>query len=250
MDASWGQIQGTREYQEDDASVTRWSNGYHLLLLADGIGGHEGGRQASRIVTTSMRDAFMSGRAASADDQVLLKALQRANIALYDYAQSQPHLAGMGATIIAAAFDGEVLDWLSVGDSALLLYRQGHMSRLNARHSMTEVLAMQVARGEITEEVAQKSPERGQLLAAVTGDDISIVDGLDAPVGVQEGDIFILASDGLDVLGQDSLAAVIAHNQAAGSSMLVNALLTAVLDENRPGQDNTTIVVACIRSAA
>ena len=239
-DIAWGQIQGQRDSQQDRADCLSWPNGYHLLLLGDGLGGHVAGDIASATVIESFRDAFVGANDPNPRKR-LLQALQTANIALFDLIQEEPRLAGMGTTLVAVAVEASSLYWISVGDSPLWLFRDGEMRRLNENHSIGGVLDQRAANGEITDQEAVKSAGRSQLLEAVLGDDIKLVDAPTQPLKLQPGDIIVLASDGIETCSSKELRDLATNKLPAAE--LVNAILQAVETHALPSQDNATLIV-------
>lgn len=245
LQSAWAQITGQRKEQQDAASITCWENGFTLLVLADGMGGHVGGAAASRITIEAMKAGFMETTQAPID-QRLLAGLQKANDAMFDHGNEHPELDGLGATVVAVTFDGDSIDWISVGDSPLWLIRDGAIARLNADHSMKSVLAEQVSRGEISAAEARESPDRSQLLEAVMGNDIELVDQPEESLQLQADDLVILASDGLESLTPAEIVETIQTADAddSNAAALVDRLLAAVAAVERPGQDNATVVLA------
>lgn len=245
LQAAWAQITGQRKEQQDAASITRWENGFTLMVLADGMGGHVGGAAASRITVEAMKAGFME-TTRSPLDQRLMAGLQRANDAMLDHGKEYPELDGLGATVVAVTFDGDAIDWISVGDSPLWLIRDGNIARLNADHSMKSVLAEKVSRGEISAAEAREAPDRSQLLEAVMGQDIELVDQPAEPLQLQADDLVILASDGLESLTPIEIVEAIQTTGADENDVaaLVDHLLTAVADLDRPGQDNATVILS------
>ena len=239
-DIAWGQIQGQRESQQDRATCLSWPNGYHLLLLGDGIGGHAAGDAASTTVVESFRDAFVEARDPGSRER-LLRALQAANLALFDRIEAEPHLAGMGTTLVAAVVDGNSLQWVSVGDSPLWLLRNGEVHRLNENHSIGGVLDRRAAAGEITVQEAAENAERSRLLEAVLGEDIKRVDAPPDPLPLQPGDLVVLASDGVETCSLEQLREIAAG--PSSSAGLVGAILQAVEAHTLPSQDNATVIV-------
>ncbi len=237
---AWGQIQGRRDSQQDRADCLSWPNGYHLLLLGDGLGGHVAGDIASATVIESFRDAFV-GASDPNPRECLLQALQTANIALFDRIQEEPHLAGMGTTLVAVAVRESSLQWVSVGDSPLWLFRNGEIHRLNEDHSIGGILDQRVANGEITDREAAESAGRSQLLEAVLGEDIKLVDAPTQPLELQPGDMIVLASDGVETCSPEELRDIVANPLPA--TELVNAILQAVEAHALPSQDNATLIV-------
>jgi serine/threonine protein phosphatase PrpC len=246
MTAAWGQLQGTREQQQDSACITRWPDGFHLLLVADGIGGHAGGHEASRIVAAEMRAAFLeTGSRPDAEfsvQQALETALESANRAVERFANERPELEGMGSTVVAMAFDGSEIDWVSVGDSALYLFRDGALTCLNQRHT-TDNPALAHVMGDTPIDPADDVPA---LLEAVMGKRIELLDRPAAPVPLHDADVVILATDGIEALGASGIEAGIAESRAGGPEAVVRRLLGDVSRLQRASQDNATVVAALV----
>ena len=236
LQAAWSQITGTRDEQQDAAAVLQWPNGYTLLIVADGIGGHVGGRLASTALVAAMRQAFTEPEAGAADtdnQDLLLTALHKANAAIAERVDANPALAGMGSTVVAATFDGTHLDWVSVGDSSLYLYRDAKLRRLNTLHSLGERLDREAWRGEISFSEARESTRRNEL-----------VDRPQPALALRAGDRVVLSSDGLDVLAEPMIERILDPAISPSAQDGVNDLLTAVVALDRASQDNTTLIVA------
>ena len=247
LQVAWSQITGTRDEQQDAAAALQWPNGYTLLIVADGIGGHVGGRLASTALVAAMRQAFTGHEAGAADADntpLLLTALHKANAAIAERVDATPALAGMGSTVVAATFDGTHLDWVGVGDSSLWLYRDAKLRRLNTLHSLGERLDREAWRGEISFSEARESTRRNELLAAVDGNDISLVDRPQPALALRAGDRVVLSSDGLDVLAEPMIERILDPAISPTAQDGVNDLLTAVVALDRTSQDNTTLIVA------
>ena len=245
---AWGQVQGNRPSQQDAAACLSWPSNLHLLVLADGMGGHSGGEIASTTAVKSFRDAFVAAPADAAVKERLLAGLQEANLAIYDRAQASPELLGMGTTLIAVSLEQDSLFWVSVGDSLLWLLRDHGIRRLNEDHSVGGMLDKQVDAGEISAEEAASAPDRSELLEALMGNDVFLVDAPQEPVSLQSGDVVILASDGVEVCDDAELVETATECKRA-SKDLVDAILEAVERHARPGQDNATVIVAQIDSS-
>ena len=244
-----GQIAGARPYQEDDFRVTafpdRDPDGCDLLMvLADGMGGHRGGSQASRLAVSTVVERF---REVTGGIAVRLRAaLDGANAAVGRDA-ADPRYNGMGCTLVACVVtDDEKAYWISVGDSPLWHLRAGGdgnagtMDRLNADHSMKPVLADLVRLGRMTPEEAEHGGTN-QLRSAVTGEDLELVDADAAPVRLSAGDRIVLASDGLETLPTEQILRLASGGRT--STAIVAELLKAVEATDKPSQDNATVVV-------
>ena len=242
-----GQIQGDRDYQEDDFSIRLLTDENApadedrlLLVLADGMGGHAGGAVASKTVVEAFQDAFHHTPDGIADR--FNAGVSTANDAVREKQQADPNLSEMGTTLIAAVVIGPALYWVSVGDSLLWVFRDGRLHRLNADHSMRPVLQDLVELGRMTEEEALNDPRANQLRSAIFGDAVPLIDLNADGFALDRGDLVVLASDGLETLPDEALAEVImaGANDAQG---IVETLLDGITRAGRPGQDNTTALV-------
>ena len=239
-DIAWGQVQGERQSQQDRAACMSWPNGYHLMVLGDGMGGHAAGEVASGTVIESFRKAFVSGSELDPRER-LFQALQAANYAIFDRSVAEPALQGMGTTLLAVVVAADALHWVSVGDSPLWLLRGREMHRLNEDHSIGGVLDRRAHAGEITYEEANQASGRSKLLEAVMGADIKRVDSPVAPLPLRGGDIVLLASDGVETCPCDELWKIAQTETSAAD--LVGVILQAVEAHALPAQDNATVVV-------
>lgn len=211
-----------------------------LMLLADGMGGHAGGEVASALLVKSFAD-YCIGEATSPRPRERMRAsLDAANAALKARKDEAPDLADMGSTLISAIKLGSRLVWLSVGDSLLYLYRQGRLTRLNADHSVHGELMELVRAGRMTRQEADSHPRRNALRSAVIGEPVSLVDC--NAIALERGDLVLLASDGLDTLDEDRIAAILSEAGEAEARMVCALLLNAVEAAARPRQDNTTVL--------
>ena len=243
------QIGGARAYQEDDFRITGFPNrdldGCDLLLvLADGMGGHRGGAQASRLAVSTFVDTF---RQTTGGVALRLRAsLDAANAEVGRCAAEDTCYAGMGCTLVACVVTEDArAHWISVGDSPLWRLRargdgdDTGMDRLNADHSMRPVLEDLVRLGRMTPQEAGEAAQ--QLRSAVTGEDLTLVDEAATPVRLGIGDRILLASDGLETLSQEEIHRICGGRRTAAA--VVSDLLHAVEARDKPSQDNATAVV-------
>lgn len=240
--------QGARARQEDHALVwqpetlDKDAQSYPLLaVLADGMGGHVSGQIASQIACAEFVQAF------SADSGDLgprmARALDAANAGISKKISDEPDHEGMGCTLVAAYLDDDGLRWVSVGDSALLMLREGRLHRLNADHSHGAVLDKQAAEGIISKEAAESDTRRRALRSALTGDRIPLQEIHAQALELQVGDKLIVASDGLLTLSGDEIADLTEQGDLKTPEALAEDLVAKVIDKNMPRQDNTTVVV-------
>lgn len=242
---------GARDYQEDTAAY--WPGGAgpfapqlsqgsgSFAVLADGMGGHAGGAVASRTVCENFLSAAVQSDGAAPSR--LLAALNAANEAIATKVLDNPLLSGMGSTLVGAVFSDSGVEWVSVGDSPLYLFRRGEVAVLNEDHSLAPELDRLVAAGRLTEAEARRDPRRHMLRSAVTGEDIDLVDISRRPLALEGGDYVILASDGVETLEPDEIARIVQGYAADGAAAVATALIRAVEAVREPHQDNATVLV-------
>ena len=238
------QITGARRYQEDSVQYTSLGHDPDgadvLMVLADGMGGHRGGAEASRIAVRRFDSAFRDCRGGL--HARLRSALHAANADIGAASRDDSRLRGMGCTLVACVVtEHEQAHWISVGDSLLwhVHNREGRhqITRLNEDHSMKPVFSAMVREGAMTQEEAARGSH--QLRSALTGDDPALIDeGRSRRIGA--GDFLILASDGVETLSEKET-----RTRCAGTSTvveLVNGMLAEIERLNRPSQDNATLI--------
>ena len=139
----------------------------------------------------------------------------------------------MGSTLVAAVVSSEGLNWISVGDSPVWLFREGELERLNADHSMKSELDELVAEGRMTEEEAKQDPRRNMLNLAVMGAPIprKMRDVPKQPVAVKKGDLVVLASDGLLTLDKPEIARILQEKRDEPLKHSVEELIKKVKEK-------------------
>ena len=188
-----------RENNEDNYSYwepesdEQFAQKGRLAIVADGMGGHEGGQEASRIAVDTVQQTYASGPGADAQ-ALLVNAFHAAHRNIQEYAFRRPELSGMGTTCTAISLRQHQLYFAHVGDSRLYLLRGPVLSRLTHDHSYVGRL---VETGVIRSEEAEFHPQRHILTSALgAGLEISL-DSPQLPVALQKNDILVLCSDGM-----------------------------------------------------
>lgn len=212
-----------------------------LLLIADGMGGHVGGEVAAELAVKTFRHHFTQVSQATRPLQRLRDSLQAANAAIAARVAEDDTLSGMGCTMIGALKRQNRLYWISVGDSVLYLFRDGALRRLNADHSVYGELMELVAEGRMTKADADKNPRRNALRSALVGGTVPLLD--DGSIDLEKRDLVILATDGIDTLGEDDLARLLADENRTDVRTLTAMTLQAVESRQRPRQDNTSVII-------
>lgn len=234
-----------REHNEDCFLIVPESG---IAMLADGMGGHLAGEVASAMavdqVTHYLLNTFAQARQAkvpagdgdSFEAAALVAAIKTANTAIHDASHAKPEQAGMGTTIVVAAFHDHLLTVAHVGDSRLYRYRNGELTQVTEDHSMVQEL---LRRGLITPEEARTSVNRNLVTRALGVDPVVEVDVREQTF--EDGDTYLLCSDGLnDVLTDEEIAAMLAQH---GDS-LETATQQMIAEVNaRGGPDNVSVVL-------
>lgn len=244
------QIIGRREVQEDRYGVippSEFGGGPAdlLVVVCDGMGGHDAGEVASELAVTHFAQSFIGSQ--ECDDAARLgRALDAANEAIArgaDGTASCPN--GMGTTLLGVLVRGHALRWISVGDSPLFLLRDGVLERLNRIHSGAAEIEEMVRAGILTRAEARVHPDRHMLLSAVIGERIEEIDA-PPPATLRRGDVLIACTDGIDTLTTEEIAEIAARHAAHSAAAVAEALLEEVQQAAYPRQDNTTVVVVCV----
>lgn len=206
-----------------------------LAVIADGMGGYEGGQEASRLAVETVRHIYDTAFGDDAQN-ALLESFYAAHNNIQRFASEHPQFHGMGTTCTALSIIGHRLYFAHVGDSRLYLVRAASVSRLTRDHSYVGRL---VESGIVRSEDAESHPQRHILTAALgSGRDV-IPDSPQSPVELQEGDALVLCTDGLwSLIGEQELASVIRANTPLEAC---RALVNLALD--RGGPDNITLLV-------
>jgi serine/threonine protein phosphatase PrpC len=248
-DVASAQAQGGRDRQEDALAVSCPQGAdFAFAVVSDGMGGHAAGDLASRIIVAEIfAELILRGRArfdAPQDLSTLLsEAVETANCSLRAQIEACPEQAGMGGTVVATALVDGGLQWVSVGDSLLYLLRDGRIERLNDDHSMAPEIDLMAERGLIDAETARTHPQRNCLTSALTGQAIPEVDCPARRLDLRDGDLVLIASDGVGVLGEAAIAGILAQSAGSDSREIAEVLIGAVEACGDPDQDNTSVVV-------
>ena len=221
----------------------------HLFVISDGMGGEAHGEVASSMAVETIvnycaeakDDSSMTLSGSPGDHWAektkrLQSAVCLANSKIYQSAQKNPELRGMGATLTAAWFDNGRLSIAHVGDSRAYLLRGGTVQQLTNDHSL---VAEQVRRGIITPQEAEASEMQSVLLRAL---------GAHSQVEVDVDEVAIFSRDVL-LLCSDGLTRMVTEPEIAGSLQAETDPASATrklieLANERGGIDNVTVIVA------
>lgn len=247
LDLATAEYIGARAQQQDEAAAIPLKVGA-LLVLADGLGGHESGAEASHIVIETFRKAAGAGRFDRSETRrdALREILEEANARIGAGVDPAHGQRGMASTAVAAVVaDGE-MSWVSVGDSHLYVWRDGRLAKLNEDHSQAGLM---LRSGQYKPDDPEVQAVKSVLVSALTGRTLEIVDLPLRSFRVEGGDIVILASDGLNTLDDGEIAQIVAERKDDGAVGLSTVLLETVRSRRIERQDNTTVSVALVHES-
>jgi protein phosphatase len=214
-------------------------HGEILLVVADGMGGHQGGEVASKMAIGTLSKLCREGHG---DPPTRLQhAIERANLEIHKLASKDRTLKGMGTTIVALLLCEKGPSYVAhVGDSRLYRLRSEEFEALTEDHS---VVALMIRNGTITPEEARDHPKRNQIMRALGVWDETEVDV--APLEIQTDDAYLLCSDGLyGMLPDDDLKALAdrAPDAHTGVAWMIDAANQA------GGSDNITAMIVQVHA--
>lgn len=237
---AYSDVGQVRSENQDAFGRFTWAEGRtdeeHLFVVADGMGGHERGEEASQTAVQVLHDIFFDGRDWSVGER-LRRAFEAANARVYEQAHSGATVQKMGTTCTALALiDGHAY-MAHVGDSRAYRINESGITQLTHDHTLVEELRR---RGVLTEDEARQHPRRHALTRALGIEPALEVDVLEA-MPLQRPERFLLCSDGLAPVTQDEIHEVVMTNTPQEAC----ERLVAMANE-RGGPDNVTVVLVTI----
>jgi protein phosphatase len=223
-----------------------------LVVLADGMGGYNAGEVASGIAVSvvaseicqRLQEASPIERDEESGDELGLALLRdnirKANLSIYQAAQSQPQYAGMGTTIVAGLFYDNSVVVGHVGDSRMYRLRDGVLETITRDHSL---LQEQIDSGMISIEDARLSKNKNLVTRAV-GIDADVVPEMHVHEA-RIGDIYLLCSDGLNDMVEDEDIQSSLYAMQGNLPMAAEQLIQQANDNG--GRDNVSVVLIKVK---
>ena len=236
-----------RKGNEDSLLV---DDGLKLYVVADGMGGHQAGEVASRIVVDSIHNTIKQFDIEKSDEGItasvttlspaanrLMAAIYQANDNVYRMAESNELYKGMGSTVSAVYFTGTTLIAANVGDSPIYLIRNGAIETISTPHTMVAEHAAIAPKG-----TKPLGPQYRHILTRAMGIN-QTVDPDICERQVFNNDILIISSDGLSdkVAPEEILETAERTAPEAACRLLVD------LANERGGEDNITVIALAIK---
>jgi PPM family protein phosphatase len=210
----------------------------YLLVVADGMGGHEAGEVASRIAAETVSEYYFNTEASLSIEKSLTKSLAAANKRIYNMSAANKMYKGMGTTCTCVAVVGDAIYFGHVGDSrAYLIKANQSIEQITTDHTYVQEL---VKNGEISIEEAAHHPKRNILTNAMGTKPDTMIDTGMHQTKLGEGDRILLCSDGLyEYVKDDEMVSILLNrNLHEAAAIFIQEA------KKRGGHDNITVVLA------
>jgi serine/threonine protein phosphatase PrpC len=236
----------TREHNED---AIAWDANCGLAVLADGMGGHNAGDVASRMCIEQLTAHLLPllskplrlnpNKGMSKHATLMRRAVNKANLAIFENAEAHPERKGMGTTLVLTLFYSDKVVVAHVGDSRVYRLRGRSLEPITADHSLVREL---LEKGVISPDEVKNNPY-GHVITKAVGIREKVVAEVQE-FEAQPGDVFLLCSDGLtdlvdDATIEDSLVAAAGQWDRAAQRLID-------LANNNGGRDNISVVLAAL----
>lgn len=228
-----------RENNEDAAAFDESSG---LAVLADGMGGYNAGEVASSMATTFIHTELArwlldAGSQASGKDirRAMDACVHNANLAVYTAANVNEHYAGMGTTLVVGVFQDTRVLVGHIGDSRCYRFRNKVLQQITKDHSL---LQEQLDAGLITPQQAATSNNKNLVTRALGIDDNVLLELHEH--AVEEGDVYLMCSDGLSDMVDD---APIARIMETDAPLAQKARQLISIANAHGGRDNITVLL-------
>ncbi len=226
-----------RQMNEDCYSVGELPNGMVWAVICDGMGGAAGGNIASqtavKLIAESIGASYQDQMSSRSIRNLLVAAVDNANMRIFDLSVANESLSGMGTTVVAALVAQRKVYIAHAGDSRAYIFAEGRLMQLTKDHSVVQAM---LDSGQITPTEARTHPRKNLITRA-----LGVGENLDVDYCEEEfepGDILLICTDGLtNAVEPEQIQRTM---QQAGFAACAEALV-ALANENG-GPDNITVV--------
>lgn len=224
------------QFEPDDTALRRRRG--VLFIVADGMGGHQGGEVASKLAVESIKQYYYE---ASAPDPIeaLKAAFQEANKIIFEASLDDASLFGMGTTCTAMVLIGGNAYFSHIGDSRAYVCRNGDIEQLTRDHTLVEDM---VRSGLLSSEEARFHPKKNVITKSLGTHEEAETDTPASPFRVKRDDVFLLCSDGLTSFVRDEEIKLVLETKDPEEA--ANALVDRA--NNLGGRDNITVQIVKI----
>lgn len=229
-----------REENQDSVFVHAFDDYSGVFIVADGMGGYEGGKLASSKAVETIFDVIQKKWTPSMTDKQILELLKKsvksANKEIFDIAVQNPQLYGMGTTVVVCIIKNEMLYTANVGDSRCYVCNKRELVQITKDHSLVYDL---ISRGLITKEEARNHPQRNVITRAVGSEEDVTVDVF--ATQLFNKDVVMLCSDGLhSMVSENDIKTILKRYSTNAANKLIKSA-----NENG-GLDNISVITVKI----
>ncbi len=225
-----------RSHNEDSVTIVKNSSNEHLMIVADGMGGHRAGEVASSMVVTHIGQRFTElSTIGTKLDAVswLNENVNEINTNILKYAEENPNSTGLGTTVVIALLTKDFLIFANIGDSSGFVLKDHKLHKITKDHTLVNLL---VESGELTPEEAINHPKKNVLMRALGAAEKQELDIFDVDPNV---DAIMLSSDGLtNMLTKDQIEKVLNEEEINEEQKLIKLIRKC---NARGGTDNISI---------
>ncbi len=237
MEIGNGQTIGRRQEQDDYFSTATTVHGT-IAVLADGISGLSNGRMASTIAVTTFIRQFLKVDRVQELHAFFTKAARISNSEILHQLRG----ARGGTTLVAAVISDGRLYWGAVGDSILMVFRDGDFIRINQKDTYESILVERYLDNRITMEQVVANPQKKRLINYLGFEGFRSMAIGKEPFPLQAGDKVILCSDGVyEALTEVEMEQILSQDLPAHEA--AEEIIAAVERKNFKNQDNATVVI-------
>ena len=227
-----------REINEDYFYISYPDDEIQLFILADGMGGYNGGEVASKLAVTSAKNYILSNFEKNNSDKdtildLVKNSSQYANMVVYEKAKENPELSKMGTTLDICLIYQSKAFISPIGDSRIYRIRKDFMRKLTKDHSYVQQL---IDEGKITKEESLKHPKKNMLMKALGCTPFIEPDAMIK--GFIKEDVILMCSDGLtNMVSEERIKQIIKENPTDATKLLVQEA------NDNGGNDNITAII-------
>jgi protein phosphatase len=226
-----------RSHNEDSVTIVKNQSSEHLMIVADGMGGHRAGEVASSMVVTQIGKRFQAlSSIGTKQDAInwLRENVKEVNSNIIKYSLENPEAMGLGTTCVMALLTKDFLLFVNIGDSSGFVFKEGKLKKITHDHTLVNFL---VETGDLSAEEAINHPKKNVLMRALGASDQCELDIFDVETSV---DGVLLSSDGLtNMLNVDQIENVLKMDL----SVEEKARKLIMKSNNRGGTDNISVAI-------
>lgn len=238
---------GDRKEQQDSLGYAlKQEEG--IIVVCDGMGGHEGGKTASALAVETFLSCYTECSLPAKQMDVLLETAKKADGKIFQLRNHQGELLKAGSTLVSVIIDRKNLMWCSVGDSRAYLVRGGTLVQLTQDHNYHTVLVEKMNAGLLDEDEFRKENMRGEALISFLGiGNLSLIDYSETALALQRDDKILIMSDGLyRVVTDAEISRILENFNNIGEA--VQALeMKAAKNAKNSGDSRDNMTVALIK---